>query len=499
MYKVLLVDDEIINYQLFEKLVDWNEKGFEIVGTASDGLEALQKYELLSPDLIFMDIQMPLMDGLECVRCIREEDHETRIVIVSAFDDFSYAQRAIRYGVQDYLLKPLSRLILNQLVDKIREDLDVSKTSKKKTEKESFFENDRARDLSAILQGKEDVSLSFPAEKQIIAFTVTDESGHFISGEEQKKTIEKMFEDFSQDIAVGLDGNGLACVVCEEEHGQIQKLIKNYCETIPGRMQIYPYPADQMEPEEWFRLIRTQESYGFYEKNSRIYQVQKDYYLKQEIPFGNVWKIISEGIADNSPEKMIKYLEGVFREAATKRIDPGTLKEAVFDFLIQIKFMLKQFDMKDSFSVMRNVMPETIHGFQDSDMLFLWLVDKINQTFQEIDQAFFAPGRRLVLRTNAFVEISYTDPAFSVQDAADYNGISKNYFTGLYKEQAGIGFWEYVTNRRMEKAKELLMTTDELINVVAGMVGYESEFHFSRKFKEYTGESPNRFRKNLRK
>lgn len=499
MYKVLLVDDEIINYQLFEKLVNWKEKGFEIIGTASDGLEALQKYEKLSPDLIFMDIQMPLMDGLECVRCIREEDHDTKIVIVSAFDDFSYAQKAIRYGVQDYLLKPLSRLILNQLVDKLREELDASKTSQEKAEKESFFENDCARALSAILQGKEDVLLPSVAGKQITAFTITDESGCFISGGEQKEIIEKMFRDFSQNVAVGLNGNGVACVVCEEGHGQIQSLIKRYCETISCKTQIYPYMAGQMEPEEWFRLLKDQESYGFYEKKSGTYQLQNDYFSKQEMPFGNAWKIISEGIADNSPEKIIKYLEEVFREAGTKQMDPGILKEAVFDFLIQIKFMLKQFEMKDSFSVMRNVMPETIHGFQDSDRLYSWLIDKINQTFQEIDQAFFGPGRRLVLRTNAFVEVSYADPAFSVQDAADYNGISKNYFTGLYKEQAGIGFWEYVTNRRMEKAKELLMTTDELINVVAGMVGYESEFHFSRKFKEYTGESPNRFRKNLRK
>ncbi|MBQ1491687.1 MAG: helix-turn-helix transcriptional regulator, partial [Blautia sp.] len=85
--------------------------------------------------------------------------------------------------------------------------------------------------------------------------------------------------------------------------------------------------------------------------------------------------------------------------------------------------------------------------------------------------------------------------SFSVQDAADYNGISKNYFTSLYKEQAGIGFWDYVTGRRMERAKELLLSTDDLISSIASQVGYESEFHFSRKFKELFGQSPSQFRK----
>lgn len=124
MYKVCFVDDEIINYQLFEKLVPWEEKGFQIVGTAADGQEALQMYERLQPDLIFMDIQLPLLDGLECVRCIREENQDVQIVIVSAYSDFSYAQKAIRYGVQDFLLKPVSRMMLNQQVDKIKKTLD---------------------------------------------------------------------------------------------------------------------------------------------------------------------------------------------------------------------------------------------------------------------------------------------------------------------------------------------------------------------------------------
>lgn len=122
MYKVCFVDDETINYQLFEKMVPWEEKGFQIVGTAADGLEALQMYERLQPDLIFMDIQLPLLDGLECVRCIREENQDVQIVIVSAYSDFSYAQKAIRYGVQDFLLKPVSRMMLNQQVDKIKKN-----------------------------------------------------------------------------------------------------------------------------------------------------------------------------------------------------------------------------------------------------------------------------------------------------------------------------------------------------------------------------------------
>ena len=113
MYKVCFADDEIMNHQ--EKLVDWEKYGFEIV----DGVEALQLYEEQKPDLFLIDIKMPCMDGLECAKLIREAD-SIKIVIVSAYSEFTYAQKAIQYGVQDFVVKPISRIVLNNLVEKIR-------------------------------------------------------------------------------------------------------------------------------------------------------------------------------------------------------------------------------------------------------------------------------------------------------------------------------------------------------------------------------------------
>ena len=148
MYKVLLVDDEIRNYKLFEKLVDWEAKGFKIVGTAADGVEALKKYEELEPDLIFMDIQLPMMDGIECIRWIREVDKTVQIVIVSAYGEFNYAQKAIRYGVQEFLLKPVSRVMLNQIVNQVKENLDHREKNK-----ESCFNNELAINLKEWVHG----------------------------------------------------------------------------------------------------------------------------------------------------------------------------------------------------------------------------------------------------------------------------------------------------------------------------------------------------------
>lgn len=127
MYKVCFADDEIMNHQLLEKLVDWEKYGFEIVGKATDGVEALQLYEEQKPDLFLIDIKMPCMDGLECAKLIREADSKIKIVIVSAYSEFTYAQKAIQYGVQDFVVKPISRIVLNNLVEKIKQMLDKEK------------------------------------------------------------------------------------------------------------------------------------------------------------------------------------------------------------------------------------------------------------------------------------------------------------------------------------------------------------------------------------
>ena len=184
MYKVLLVDDEIRNYKLFEKLVDWEEKGFEIIGTAADGVEALKKYEELEPDLIFMDIQLPMMDGMECIRWIREVDKKVQIVIVSAYGEFNYAQKAIRYGVQDFLLKPVSRVMLNQIVNRMKENLDHRENN------DNCFNNELAVNLREWIHGESEKTESLGLSKRNKLLRILKDKGT----KEHAENIKEMLE-----------------------------------------------------------------------------------------------------------------------------------------------------------------------------------------------------------------------------------------------------------------------------------------------------------------
>jgi len=502
MYKVMLVDDETVNYQLFEKMVNWKEKGFEIAAVAADGLEALQKYDEVKPDLIFMDIQLPLMDGLECIRYIRKEDEKVRIVIVSAYGDFSYAQKAIQYGVQDFLLKPVSRLMLNQLVDKMKDYLDNEIMAGEAPN----WGKEQRQYLDQILQGEEvdEAAKASLRDSNFFGVLITDADGGYLSDSLRKNILEELLgsQELREYSAIEYSpdtGHSMILWKNDEMPEKFMEEFQRLAETAGYLCQIYLYKKEKESVREWLEKFVGVENYGFYELKSGRYDLDDCPFSEEEIGLEKLEQIVARAVTGGSYEEITEMFDQIFQTAARKRIHPRIVKDVALDSLVRIKFVLKRFDQQDSFLLMRNIRMENIHNMQNAGKLKQFVIEKVSETFEEIKASFCLPGKKLVFRANAFTEVSYQDVDFSVQKVADYIGISKNYFTSQYKEQTGSGFWEYVIKLRIEKAKELLMMTDEMVGSIAREVGYESEYHFSRKFKEYTGQSPKNYRKSVEK
>ena len=123
-YKILLVDDEEEVRKSIIKKINWEEEGFLVVGDAENGVEALEKIENLNPDLVFTDIRMPYMDGLELIKEINIRYPLIKSIIFSGFDDFDYAKEAIKMGVIEYVLKPVSAVELTEILRKVHKTLD---------------------------------------------------------------------------------------------------------------------------------------------------------------------------------------------------------------------------------------------------------------------------------------------------------------------------------------------------------------------------------------
>ena len=128
--KVLLVDDEIMIREGFKRLFDWEAHGCEVVGEASDGMEALAKIDTLLPDIVIMDINIPIMNGLKVIEVSRTKHPEIAYVIVSGYDDFAYCRKALQLQITDYILKPVNYEEFGSCIDNLKISMYESKTKK---------------------------------------------------------------------------------------------------------------------------------------------------------------------------------------------------------------------------------------------------------------------------------------------------------------------------------------------------------------------------------
>lgn len=163
--KVLLVDDEIMIREGFKKLFDWNAHDCEVIGEAADGMEALTQIDTLHPDIVIMDINIPIMSGLKVIQMSRIKHPQTAFVIVSGYDDFSYCQQALRLQITDYILKPVNYEKFGTCIDNLKISLYEKKVFSKEesTEQEERVITGITRYLQEYLE--EDLSLSVLSEQ----------------------------------------------------------------------------------------------------------------------------------------------------------------------------------------------------------------------------------------------------------------------------------------------------------------------------------------------
>ena len=139
-YKVILVDDEVEVIDAMQALIHWDELGFEVVGSATNGVKALELVEKLQPDVVLTDIKMPYMDGLELARRLNKDYPNIYILLCTGFDEFEYAQEAVRLEIKEYMLKPINASELSAGLTKLKDTLDREREEKLNVRKlEDYF------------------------------------------------------------------------------------------------------------------------------------------------------------------------------------------------------------------------------------------------------------------------------------------------------------------------------------------------------------------------
>ena len=177
MYKVMIIDDEVALRNLLKETISWQDKNLEVVGEAASGSEAINIIDDLNPDIVFVDIRMPFMDGIEFSRLAIKRYPKLKILILTSFDDFSYAKKCIGIGITEYLLKPIVKNEIENVLESVTKQLDEEKTQDETSEIDELvgiLDNVKMKDVEMYLKKNyQDSNLNLTSVAQKFGFNTS--------------------------------------------------------------------------------------------------------------------------------------------------------------------------------------------------------------------------------------------------------------------------------------------------------------------------------------
>ena len=534
--KVFLVEDEMVIRRGIKNSIDWEKEGYIFCGEASDGELAYPMIIKEKPDILITDIRMPFMDGLELCKLVKKELPNIKILILSGYDEFDYAKEAIRLGVTDYLLKPISsgKLLeaLNGVSESIRrekEDKDLVRKYMEEMrentehEKQKFFEQMIAGNLSmadALETGKKyEMNLSAGMYNLLLfRFTLGEEnrkSGELLG--EAEYAIEKLTErlEYVFEFQRGVEGWAFLLMADNEEQmservkelsKDLEEIMKNYS-TIAYFGGIGQPVARLRELEESFREAERALAARFTMELNRIISVE-DIRMAQNVDTLDDIEITSFGEIEKTRTMLEKFLNNGAEDEIDEFVDVY-INELPEENLKSV--LMRQYIIMDAYIVMMSFCEkiEGIEGEMQAQSEELKNSMKTIQTLEEIKNYIRMLLKKIIgvrdtisgRRYSDIIEIAkdqirktYMSDEISLNTIAAEVGMSPSYFSSIFSKEMGKTFVEYLTEIRMDRAKELLMCSSMKTSEIGYEVGYKDPHYFSYIFKKTQNCTPKEFR-----
>jgi len=543
MLKIFLAEDEVIVRETIKRMIPWEELGFELVGEAADGEMALPLLIRQKPDLLITDIKMPFMDGLTLAKLAKKELPELKIVILSGYDDFNYAKQAINIGVEDYLLKPITKNALIERLSEIRSRYEHEKTQKEYYEKfqremQAYEKNSSWDFFEALVRGSMDMMEVYKkAEKlgvdivaeayNILIFTMNSEED--FSGQKEgyseweAETLEMLEEFFSGHPSAMLFRSNIFSygVLLKGQKESIKEITKECVGKIQGILN------RKESKREWFLAVG--------QPVERLSQIKKSYHtasraFSQRYLYGENILYYDEmemmehrsGQADTNDNAYLKKVDvNALNPAILQKFLSNGIQEEIENFVKDYFYAIGQEPMESlvfrnyvilnvRFSVItflkglgcdtEGMEPENteeilVESGKNIENAIAYAEKMISRAITIRDQNSGNKNRSILKTAVDFIDEHYMDEDISLNTAANVANVSSNHFSALFSQNMGQTFIEYLTSLRMNKAKELLRCTGMRSSEIAGEIGYKDAHYFSYLFKKTQGMTPSDYRK----
>ena len=543
MLKTFLVEDEVVIREMIKKMIPWEQYGFELAGEAADGEMALPLILKSKPDLLITDIKMPFMDGLTLCRLVKKELPDIRIVILSGYDDFNYAKQAISIGVEDYLLKPITKNAFIERLEEIHNRYEHEKTQREYYEKfrlemqeyeknasRDFFETlVRAdSDLAELYRRADKLNLDIVAEAyNILIFTPDTSEGNYNSYEGcsdweaevqdkintyflnhpvailfrhqvfsyailvkgQKDTIEKNTEECVkaiQDIMDQTEGRTEWFVAVGKSADRLSMLGHSYRTAVRANSFRYLYDGHILD----YQSLETQKENP--SDSRREDSVQLRNVNINALNPAILQKFLSSGLAEEVDDFIRDYFNAIGQEPMGSLVFRNYV---VLNVRFSVLSFLKKLGCDDSEisgQETENIVDETGKTIEAA---VAYCGKILKKAIALRDENAGNQNRSVLKLAVDFIDHNYMDEEISLNKAAHVANVSANHFSALFSQNMGQTFTEYLTDLRMSKAKELLRCTAMRSSEIAGEVGYKDAHYFSYLFKKTQGMTPSEYRK----
>lgn len=537
MYKVLVVEDEDVIRRNIVNFIKRFSADFEVVGDAENGLRALEIYNENEPDIVITDILMPQMDGIQLIEKLRQDNREIAFIIISGYDEFAYAQSAMRLNVFDYLLKPFLPQQLADVLLKVKESIDRRrnffnniKVLQSKLEesmpilRERFFIDLVANQLSfnEILQRSSFLQLDISADFYNVAIVkinanevsksrniTKEELIHFFLFD----IVGELFDSNIKTFAFGISDYQLDIIMCgcyeykRQFFQNINKSLSKLIETMANYYHVTIFAAVGRIYEDILKLplsfaeAKEAMTYSFaIEANTLINY--DDIFLKKTETYEKPSSILKEIILytkTGDSDKALKKIENLFEYYKGKAVlNPNLIKADVIEVVLAIQRYLEESKGDDTFLYNQNISPyeKIVKADSVSDLKGL-LHDFAIMTINEVVHLKEGQSNSFVEKLKSITEENIGNEDFNLDIAASMLYISPNYLRQMFKKVTGETFIEYLTNQRMKKAAELLRDNSLKISDITEQVGYSSQSYFTKCFKKYYNVTPTEYRENI--
>ena len=526
MLRAIIVDDERWICQLIAKIIDWDEIGIVLVGQAEDGIAALELINSEKPDIVITDIRMPGIDGLEIIKKTREMGFNTSFVIISGFKHFEYAHKAMQYGVEDYLLKPIKKTELTNILVKISKkltDRQIRKNEEIQLKNELAYSHNRLREQfvkkiishAATTYTLEEVNAEYHFQFKdgaynTVKFRLDKKGTGVIDSTSQRVCVEKICE------IIGIYMNRLThdyqivdnytCVYnyAVSDRDEIKSAIKCIFEDLVkflGITDCYILTVGVGGEVVSFNEINRSNQEAGDAVRCRIVEGQSRIIYYPSLEYED--HSLDELFSDKAERSFVNTIEA---------LDPDKLKQnihAIFDDLY-INDRLNPILYFELGERLVRLFANTIQAMDNKrrrdtseiDLSGCWSIAGIRNTvsdyleaeLREYLESYKMQTSAPVRFTIKYISENYAK-SINLEQIAELVNLSPVYLSITFKKEMGMNFIDYIINYRIDVAKKLLKDIQYNVSQVSEMIGYSDPKYFSKLFKKRVGINPIEYRK----